>query len=308
MILNDLAEYAETSIPVDFCRFASTQFAHAAVIPIKVSATFRISAPTPIFRSYTHTFTVRAYNFLQLLGTTTDQNGSANSIITTQSDQLTSSASFRLSPSHKAIPNGTATNETKKTIGDRTKIATVMVALTHGSPQSIGVSNMSEMVSFANDIALWVGQRSVTTPPFNLVFMYACSVLPSTDCSSANGIGPVNKATCGFTAPVAALLWPGSDWDNLSPGQFPQVPPNKGLSDHSDTLMASLKVLMSAGAYHGLDQAVNEANKAYPPVTVNGLLPAKLPMVIQGDGRARLFGVYPSQAEAQMYPGAIIKW
>lgn len=281
-------------------RFASTKWADATTIPIKVEAVFRCSSlGQDYFKTYSHTYSVKSWNQLQTLGTTVAESGLASPEFESASNLLTQAAVQALSVSHTCTPGSSATGESRSSILSRLWGSTVMAALAHGMPDSFMDSYADELISFHDDVLPIVASKfsgPISAPPFSIVGLWSCNTMGAAS-KAAFGVGGTNSAYVGFDKSVSAVLWPGEAYIGLPAGQkLPAGFPTHSLGEHAKAFWLFL------GDGDTVEEALERANSVYPPLlitptTAGGLDINPGPMQINGDKYARLKYVYLNQTE-----------
>lgn len=184
-----LAEAGEC--PAFKFRYATTLVDHGTDLQFRVTGkvSWRKDAnQVDIWEDVDITFTFKAYNCAQSLGTPKNGSGSTCSRFIMASEKTFSAVQTKLDPSHSLDPgsSSSAQNQSKSEILSKTELATVFVGLTHGNREWFADSLITALVTYISEVVDAVLKKpnlqlhSPAIPLHTLVFFVSCETLSGT--------------------------------------------------------------------------------------------------------------------------------
>lgn len=277
-------------------RYATTKVSDGADLVFRVTGDVRANSGTP-WIPVNETFTFKAYNKAQSLGTTVDQFGNDNGLFETASTNAHNGLISAMQASHSFLPPtaATAIAQTKTLILEKIPLATVMNGLTHGSNDSFEDSFGADDVTFGVDVVSGRGQKaSLGIPDYNLVVFWSCSTIPAAApflSALSYGILPWqnNRAYLGFDGPVALLVFDRAAWLAWQSGGSDEPPP----PPVGDLSLVSNKFWNRMADGYVVDDSVSHAYETYITVTIDSNnQPDSIALTVLGDSGATLKFVY----------------
>lgn len=287
-------------------RFATTITGDGNDLKFRVEATVRENHTQPSY-NVSETFTFKAYNKLQLLGTRIDFFNQENSVFETESTLTLTDAKSKLAASHSAMPTNPtdALDQDEQAILMQVPNTTVFAALAHGDRNGLFDSNKADFIEFilgAESIGTAISSKILSLiPEFNIAAFWACAVLtPDPPYPGVGGFGLLgpHQDIVGFPAAVTALTYTHEQWDgpknslgwpiNANGGL---VPPTVGISLHAKEYWTKLAGGKTSG------ESVVAANKAVRCLGLTGLQAVQVNMINGNSSTARLKYVFLSSLE-----------